>query len=53
MVWNRPRSRVYLSRQNNENNGRIVFAARLTWDPQGIQESCKSTGKNMTSANMV
>ena len=32
---------VYLSSQQEPKiNGRIVFAARFTWDPQGIQDSC-------------
>ncbi len=32
---------VYLSRQQDPKvNGRIIFAARFTWDPQGIQDTC-------------
>ena len=31
---------IYLTQQDSGINGRIVFAARFTWDPQGIQDTC-------------
>ena len=36
---------IYLSRQNNENNGRIVFAA-FNLGPSRDSKSCKSTGNH-------